>query len=48
MSTIDIDSIVVATDLGEGSDRLVRVASSIAALTGAELHAAHVLSLIHI
>ena len=42
MSTIDIDSIVVATDLGEGSDRLVRVASSIAALTGAELHAAHV------
>lgn len=42
MSTIDIGSIVVATDLGETSDRLVRVASSIAALTGADLHAVHV------
>ena len=42
MSTIEIGSIVVATDLGEPSDRLVRVASSIAALTGADLHIVHV------
>lgn len=42
MSTIEIGSILVATDLGEPSDRLVRVASSIAALTGAELHIVHV------
>lgn len=42
MDTIEIRSIVVATDLGPASDRLVRTASSIAALTGAELHVVHV------
>lgn len=42
MSNIEIRSIVVATDLGPASDRLVRTASSIAALTGAELHVVHV------
>ena len=42
METIEIQSVLVATDLGEASDRLVRTASSIAALTGAELHVVHV------
>lgn len=42
MDTIEIRSIVVGTDLGDASDRLVRTASSIAALTGAELHVVHV------
>ncbi len=42
MQTIEIQSVLVATDLGEASDRLVRTASSIAALTGAELHVVHV------
>ena len=42
METIEIQSVLVATDIGEASDRLVRTASSIAALTGAELHVVHV------
>lgn len=42
METIEIQRVLVATDLGEASDRLVRTASSIAALTGAELHVVHV------
>ena len=42
METIEIRSVLVATDLGESADRLLRTASSIAALTGAELHVTHV------
>src|SRR5690606_207219 len=42
MDTIEIRSIVVGTDLGESSDGLVRTASSMAELTGAELHIVHV------
>jgi nucleotide-binding universal stress UspA family protein len=42
MDTIEIRSVLVATDLGENADRLLRTASSIAALTGAELHVTHV------
>ena len=42
MDTIGMHSIVVATDLEEASDRLVRTASAIAALTDARLHVVHV------
>jgi nucleotide-binding universal stress UspA family protein len=42
MTSIEIRTILVATDLTDGSDRLVRTASSIAALSGAQLHLVHV------
>lgn len=41
MSSLVLDSILVATDLTEGSDHLVRAAGAIAAVMGAELHVVH-------
>lgn len=45
MSGTPIRSILVATDLGEGSDGLVRSAAALAGVSGAELHVLHVLEL---
>lgn len=41
MSALAMDSILVATDLTEGSDHLVRAAGAIAAVMGAKLHVVH-------
>lgn len=41
MGALKLQSILVATDLSEGSDPLVRAAAAIAALVGAELHLVH-------
>ena len=43
MVAVPVRSILVATDLSEGSDPLLRAAGAIAAATGAELHVLHAL-----
>jgi nucleotide-binding universal stress UspA family protein len=45
MSRFPIRSILVATDLGEGSDELVRSSAALAAVSGAELSVLHVIDL---
>jgi nucleotide-binding universal stress UspA family protein len=45
MPLLPLRSILVATDLGEGSEILVRTAAAIAARAGAELHAIHAFDL---
>lgn len=45
MRTMEIRSILVATDLGEGSDEVVREAARLAAASGAALHLLHAVDL---